>query len=144
MNIEYKTIKEIEKQQLQDLFLANKWDSGNYPDKLQVAIRNSAAVYTAWDGDKLIGLINVISDGIMNAYLHYVLVHPDYQGHGIASKLIKMFLEEHKNYMRRVIISYPESISFYEKNGFKDSGTKNTLKIDDEDIAESVYVYDIN
>ena len=37
-----------------------------------------------------------------------------------------------------------EAKKFYEKNGFKDSGTKNTLKIDDEDIAESVYVYDIN
>lgn len=127
MNIEYKTIKEIGKQELQDLFLANKWDSGNYPDKLQIAIRNSSAVYTAWDGDKLIGLVNVLSDGIMNAYLHYVLVHPDYQGHGIASKLIKLFLEEHKDYMRRVIISYPESVSFYEKNGFKVAPDKTTL-----------------
>jgi hypothetical protein len=26
-----------------------EWDSGNYPDKLKEAIKNSHAVYSAWD-----------------------------------------------------------------------------------------------
>jgi hypothetical protein len=37
MAIEYRYIKDIDKAELQDLFLSNKWDSGNYPDKLKTA-----------------------------------------------------------------------------------------------------------
>ena len=76
-------------------------------------------------------------------------VHPIYQSSGIG----KLLLEQAVKYMKEsgytniclcVFEKNEEAKKFYEKNGFKDSGTKNTLKIDDEDIAESVYVYDIN
>ncbi len=32
---------------------------------------------------------------------------------------------------------------FYEKNGFKYSGKKNSLKIGEKDIEESIYIYNI-
>lgn len=43
--------------QLQDLFLSVEWSSGHFPDKLVVAMRNFKTVYSAWDGEKLIGMI---------------------------------------------------------------------------------------
>jgi hypothetical protein len=55
-------------------------DSGNYPDKLKKAIKNSDKVYSAWDKDKLIGLINSLSYGVMTAYFHYLLVRAEYPG----------------------------------------------------------------
>jgi len=67
------------KKQLQDLFLSVQWSSGNYPDQLQIAMTNSHRVISAWNGDQLVGLINALSDGVMTAYFHYLLVHPDYQ-----------------------------------------------------------------
>ncbi|HOA79434.1 MAG TPA: GNAT family N-acetyltransferase, partial [Defluviitaleaceae bacterium] len=90
MNIEYKNIKDFEVEQLRDLFLSVKWDSGNYPEKLKVAMKNSSSVYSAWDGDKLVGLVNCLSDGIMTAYIHFLLVHPDYQSKGIGKKLMSL------------------------------------------------------
>ena len=76
MEIEYSEQHEFEAQELERLFLSVGWSSGHYPDKLVVAMRNYKAVYSAWDGDKLVGLIVAMDDGIMNAYVHYLLVDP--------------------------------------------------------------------
>ena len=78
MSIEYKEIHEFEAEQLKDLFLSVEWSSGHYPDKLVVAMKNFQTVYSAWEGEKLVGMICAMDDGIMNAYVHYLLVNPQY------------------------------------------------------------------
>jgi len=73
--------------QLEDLFLSVEWSSGHFPDKLEIAMKNYETVFTAWDGDKLVGLVSAMDDGIMTAYVHYVLVRPEYQKMGIGKKI---------------------------------------------------------
>ena len=87
MSINYKYIKEFDQIQLQELFLSVKWDSAKYPAKLRMAIKNSDAVCSAWDGVKLVGLMNSLSDGVLNVYFPYLLIRPEYQGTGIGKKL---------------------------------------------------------
>ena len=65
-------------EQIEELFLSVKWISGKYPDRLYRALLNSSTVITAWDNKRLVGLVRVLDDGGMVAYIHYVLVHPDY------------------------------------------------------------------
>lgn len=91
----------------------------HYPDKLQVAIANSHKVISAWDGDQLVGLVNALSDGIMTAYFHYLLVRPEYQGMGIGRKLISMILDEYEDYARKVLIAYDKEVGFYKNCGFE-------------------------
>ena len=71
-------------EQVQELFLSINWVSGNYPERLYRALMNSSTVLTVWDGERLVGLIRVLDDTAMLAQIHYVIVHPDYQGKGIA------------------------------------------------------------
>jgi hypothetical protein len=78
MEIKYSAIKDFDKDKLQELFLSVQWSSGNYPDQLQIAMRNSHSVVSAWDDNKLVGLMNAISDGILTAYFHYLFVSPEY------------------------------------------------------------------
>lgn len=78
MAIEYKDIKTFAPAALQELFLSVDWESGQYPEKLAAAMEHSDAVYSAWDGDKLVGLMNAITDHAMTAYFHYLLVRPEY------------------------------------------------------------------
>ena len=80
MIIEYKDTHNFVCKDLENLFLSVDWSSGHFPDKLAVAMKNFNTVYSAWDGNKLIGMICVMDDGVMNAYVHYLLVNPDYQG----------------------------------------------------------------
>ena len=117
--MEYKDIKEFRPEELQDLFLSVDWSSGHYPNKLVVAMRNSSTVFTAWDGDKLVGLINALDDGIMTAYIHYLLINPEYQGKGIGKELVDMIKARYEEYLRIVLIAYGKETGFYENCGFE-------------------------
>ncbi|OJV78646.1 MAG: GNAT family N-acetyltransferase [Bacteroidia bacterium 44-10] len=117
-DIQYKTTKEFSENELKDLFLSVNWSSGNYPEKLVIAMENSSSVFTAWDGEKLVGLINVLDDGIMTAYVHYLLINPDFHGRGIGKNLVNYVKEKYKDYLRIVLIAYNKEIGFYEHCGF--------------------------
>ncbi len=119
MEIIYKDIHEFNKKDLEDLFLSVEWSSGHFPEKLVVAMRNFNAVYTAWDGNKLVGLACAMDDGIMTAYVHYLLVRPDYHQQGIGHKLVGMVKDHYADYLRIALIAYDEEMPFYESCGFK-------------------------
>lgn len=82
--VQYTEEKCFTQEQVQQLFLSVGWVSGQYPQRLYKALMHSSTVLTAWDGDRLVGLIRALDDSEMLAQIHYVLVHPDYQGQGIA------------------------------------------------------------
>lgn len=115
----YTEEKIFTQKQVQQLFLSVHWTSGNYPERLYKALMNSSTVLTVWDDEKLVGLTRVLDDTEMLAQIHYVLVHPDYQGKGIASKMIEYIKEKYKNFL--YIDVMPEdknNVSFYTKHGF--------------------------
>ena len=115
---EYQSDKNLEIQDLQDLFLALDWDSGNHPEKLAKAIRSSTSVFTAWDNGALVGLVNVLSDGYMAAYIHYMLVRPEYQGKGVGRHLMDMVTEAYADVPHKVLVSYGPAVGFYERCGY--------------------------
>jgi GNAT superfamily N-acetyltransferase len=119
MSIIYKETKELNPKDLQDLFLSVEWSSGHYPEKLAIAMQNSSTVYTAWDEDKLVGLINVLDDNIMTAYIHYLLINPKYQGKGIGKNLVNYVKTKYKDYLRIILIAYDKETSFYQNVGFE-------------------------
>jgi len=132
VSIRYSYSKEIEVKPLEELFLSVDWDSAKFPEKLQRAILGSHTVVTAWDTDKLIGLVNALSDGVMTTYFHYMLVHPDYQKQGVGRELMSRMWSEYAGYYRKVLISYDHSIDFYERCGFSVSNDCKAMFITNE------------
>ena len=47
-NIEYKFIKDIDKNKLVELFTSVGWKTAEYPNRLYNAIKNSDCVISAW------------------------------------------------------------------------------------------------
>ena len=129
MSIEYKEIHEFEAEQLKDLFLSVEWSSGHYPDKLVVAMKNFQTVYSAWEGEKLVGMICAMDDGIMNAYVHYLLVNPQYHGNTIGRTLVAMMKGHYKDYLRVAVIAYDNELHFYEQCGFVKSNDASPMFI---------------
>ena len=118
--IRYTQEKKFTQEQVQKLFLSVNWVSGQYPERLYQALLHSSTVFTAWDKDKLVGLLRVLDDGGMMAYVHYVLVDPAYQGQGIAGHLVNDMKEKYKDYFYiEVMPEESKNASFYEKFGFK-------------------------
>ncbi len=119
MDITYRTERDLDRGALQALFLSVNWSSGRHPELLQRSIRNSHHVVTAWAGDQLVGLMNALSDEVMTAYFHYLLVHPDHQAHGIGRELVARMIARYRDCTRLVLIAYKEEVAFYERCGFR-------------------------
>ena len=118
--ITYTDEKKFTQQSIQDLFLSVGWVSGKYPSRLYKALLNSSTVLTAWDGNRLVGLVRLLDDSEMLAYMHYVLVHPNYQGQGIAGTLVEMAKEKYKDYLYiEIMPEESKNAAFYEKHGFQ-------------------------
>lgn len=129
MEIKYKDTHDFNNEDLKELFLSVDWSSGNYPDKLVAAMKNYETVFSAWDNDKLVGLISVMDDGVMTAYVHYLLVNPDYQHFGIGKKLVEMTKEKYKDYLKIVLIAYDSAMRFYNSCGFEKSDNATPMAI---------------
>lgn len=118
--ITYTEEKKFDNKSVVDLFSSVSWVSAQYPTRLYKALLHSSTVITAWDGDRLVGLVRVLDDSELVAYMHYVLVHPDYHGQGIAGTMVEMVKEKYKDYL--YIELMPEerkNAAFYEKHGFQ-------------------------
>lgn len=129
MQITYSDTHDFSKEVLQDLFLSVEWSSGHYPDKLKEAMRDFKTVYSAWDGEKLVGMICVMDDGVMNAYVHYLLVNPKYHGMKVGRTLVDMVKQKYSDYMRIAVIAYDDEAHFYENCGFKKSDNSSPMFI---------------
>ncbi len=127
--IEYRDIKAFDLSQLQALFLSVNWSSGHYPKKLAAAINNYGCVFSAWDEGKLVGLVSAMDDGVMTAYIHYMLVDPAYQKQGIGGELIRRIKAHYADYLRVLLIAYDKEIGFYAHCGFKTGEEKTVMEI---------------
>lgn len=127
--VEYRDIHDFKQEDLQRLFLSVDWSSGHYPEKLVVAMKNYETVYSAWDGERLVGMICAMDDGIMTAYVHYLLVDPEYQGRHIGQKLVELVKEKYKDYLRIVLNAYNTKLGFYRSLGFKDGADETPMFI---------------
>ncbi len=129
MSIIYKDTHDFTPAELERLFLSVEWSSGHFPEKLAEAMKNFRTVYSAWDADKLIGMICAMDDGIMNAYVHYLLVDPEYHGQTIGRNLVDMMKEKYNDYLRIAVIAYNDELHFYENCGFVKSGDASPMFI---------------
>ena len=99
MEITYKETKEFNVNDIERLFLSVNWESGRYPERIVRAMRNSTHVVSAWDKDRLVGLVRALDDGETVAFLHYLLVDPEYQGFYIGAELMKRILSHFENHL---------------------------------------------
>ncbi len=112
--------KSFSAQQVEELFLSVGWVSGQYPQRLHRALMGSSLVISAWDGERLVGLVRALDDGELTAYVHYVLVDPAYHGQGIASRMIEAVKEHYRDYLYiEVMPEESKNAAFYQRFGFK-------------------------
>lgn len=120
MVITYQETKEFSAEDLQELSRSVHWESANYPERLVKAMHNSTAVISAWDGEKLVGLVRGLDDGATVAFIHYLLVRPEYQKFHIGTELMNRLLMRYQNLLYvKIVPSDPNTIPFYKRFGFR-------------------------
>lgn len=122
MKIAISEERQIEKDKILDLYRQNKWSSAEKPDELLKALENSHTLISAWDGDKLVGLANSISDGYLVVYYPHLLILPAYHGRGIGKMIMNRFQEKYSGFHQQVLVADGKAIEFYHKCGFIKAG----------------------
>lgn len=128
--ITYSETKNFEIDEIRSLFLSVNWESGKYPEKIREGLKNSSHVISAWDGDRLVGMVRGLDDGATAAFLHYLLVDPAYQGQHIGEELMKRILSFYEDLLYvKIIPSDPKTIPFYERFGFREYDNYSAMVI---------------
>ena len=111
----------IDVEQLQKLFtLGAFWAKERNTEDLQEAIKNSEPVIAVWNKQQLIGFARATSDGVYRATIWDVVIHPDFRGTGLGSKLVETVLSHPRmNKVERVYLMTTHQQKFYEKIGFE-------------------------
>ena len=73
---------------------ADKFDNGRSPEALRRSFRQSHHVVFARDGERVVGMARLLSDGVCNAYLVDVWTASAYRRRGIASAMIRHLLDQ--------------------------------------------------
>jgi ribosomal protein S18 acetylase RimI-like enzyme len=118
----YREVQEINREALIALYGDAGWSAYTaYPDVLADAVRNSLYVVSAWHGDRLIGLLRVVGDGLTIAYIQDILVLRDYKRQGIGTALMNMAIERFSSVRQIVLLTddTEETRRFYESLGFE-------------------------
>jgi ribosomal protein S18 acetylase RimI-like enzyme len=116
--MKYEFSVQVSPQEISELRKSVGWNSMEeyYNDSL----KQSYFYICCYEEDNLIGFLDVVSNGVTDAYIQDVMVSPKYQGKGIGTNLINKAinkLKEDNIYMISVI--FEESLlSFYNKFGF--------------------------
>jgi ribosomal protein S18 acetylase RimI-like enzyme len=117
MEIHYTdNINELQPEALNGFFTG--WPSHPSPETHIEILKRSHKVWLAMDGEKCIGFINALSDGIFYAYIPLLEVLPEYQGKGTGSSLVEKMLESLKDMYAVDIICDKDVSAFYAKKGF--------------------------
>jgi ribosomal protein S18 acetylase RimI-like enzyme len=72
---------------------ADDFDNGRSPDALRRSFEQSQHVAIARDGDRVVGMARLLSDGVCNAYVVDVWTHSAYRRRGIASELMRLLVD---------------------------------------------------
>ena len=127
------TIKKQEFVKLEDvlhLYQAVGWTNyTNQPQMLEQALPHSLAVYLAFDGEKIVGLIRLVGDGFSSVFVQDLIVLPTYQRQGIGSALMKQALGDFKGaYQVQLVTEQTErTLGFYRSMGFEILSTYNCI-----------------
>lgn len=110
---------QVEPAEIEELRVAVGWDrcEGTYATILQ----RHFTYYTvrAEDG-RLIGYMSILSDGVSDAFLLDLMVHPDFQGKQIGRRLVKRGIQDMKEAgIQCVQVTFHEKLrEFYALCGF--------------------------
>jgi len=118
LDVEYSDrLEEIEPSQLEGFFVG--WPNPPSAEMHLEILRGSAAVVLARDGEKIVGFVNAISDGVLSGYIPLLEVLPDYQGRGIGSELVRRLVDRLESLYMIDLCCDAELEPFYRRLGFR-------------------------
>lgn len=96
---------------------ADHFDNGRSPDALRRSFASSRHVVFAWDGDRVVGMARLLSDGVCNAYLVDVWTHSMYRRRGIGTAMVEHLADRVPG--QHIGLQTDDAEHFYTSLGFR-------------------------
>jgi ribosomal protein S18 acetylase RimI-like enzyme len=116
----------VEPAALGRLFAAVGFKRSQDPAHLLAMVEGARWVVSAWVGGELVGFARAISDGVSNAYVSTVAVHPEHQRRGIGRALMLRIVEGRGD-VKFVVHTSPAGEGLYRSLGFVDASAMLVL-----------------
>jgi GNAT superfamily N-acetyltransferase len=89
--------------------------------QLAEAIRNSWYLVAAYEGERLVGIGRVVSDGVLHAMVYDLITDPEFQRQGIGSEILTRLIRECRNsgICDIQLFCAQGKRPFYERRGFR-------------------------
>src|SRR5437868_14057513 len=98
---------------------ADDFDNGRSPEALRASFERSQHVVIARDGDRVVGMARLLSDGVCNAYLLDVWTCSAYRRQGIGSAMIRRLMEQVPG--QHIGLQTDDAEAFYASLGYRPS-----------------------
>ncbi|MET8381498.1 GNAT family N-acetyltransferase [Streptosporangium canum] len=111
------TVDTIEADRLTGFFVG--WPTPASPEQHLAVLRGSYRAVVAIDEetDRVVGFINMISDGVLTAFVPWLEVLPEYQGQGIGSELVRRILADTEHLYSVDLLCDASLQPYYERFG---------------------------
>ncbi|GAB2864609.1 GNAT family N-acetyltransferase [Lentzea nigeriaca] len=93
------------------------WPTPPSPAQHLAVLRGSYRVVIARSDDTVIGFVNMISDGVLTAFIPWLEVRPEFQDQGVGTELMRRILAEAEHMYSVDLICDEELKTFYERLG---------------------------
>ena len=93
------------------------WPTAPSPAQHLAVLRGSYRVVLARSGTEVVGFVNMISDGVLTAFVPWLEVRPSFQGRGIGAELVRRIVAEAAHLYSVDLTCDEELRPFYEKLG---------------------------
>ena len=97
--------------------VADAFDNGRSAAALRRSFEQSQHVAFARDGDRVVGMARLLSDGVCNAYLVDVWTMSSYRRQGIASAMIRLLADQVPG--QHIGLQTDDAQELYESLGFR-------------------------
>src|SRR5258707_15777037 len=99
---------------------ADNFDNGRTPEQYRLSAENSALNGFACVGERVIGTVRALSDGVGNAYIIDVWTLTAYRHQGIATRMMQLVQERLPG--QHIYLSTDDAAEFYKTLGYEPQG----------------------
>lgn len=86
--------------------------------RIEAMLSHANLIFSAWDGDTLVGVSRALTDFSYCCYLSDLAVDAAYQQQGIGQELVRLTREKIGDQVSLILLSAPDAMDYYPRLGF--------------------------
>lgn len=115
----YSFTREVDVEQLQNLFEQTDWAAGRTIEGIQKMLDNTSFCLTVWHTEKLVGFARVLTDDVYRGLLDDVIVDGEFRRRALGKEMLNLIVERFGHVHELLLGCQDDLVPFYEKFGFE-------------------------